>query len=95
MTKLVTSLRQRHVWRVLIAYPSVTFIWLQAVEFFVNNYDLDARFLTASIIGAVVLFPAAFTWNWLHGEAGPQAFTTPELGVYALFIVAAIGSITW
>ena len=95
MQNLLQSFNDRHIWRVLIAYPSVTFIWLQAIEFFVNNYDLDARLLTASIIAAAVLFPAAVIWNWRHGEVGKQAFTRAELGAYALSGVAAIASVAW
>jgi TolB-like protein len=95
MQNLLQSFNDRHIWRVLIAYPSVTFIWLQAIEFFVNNYDLDARLLTASIIAAAVLFPAAVIWNWRHGEVGRQAFTHAELGAYALSGVAAIVIVAW
>ena len=39
------AFRERRIWRVLVAYPSVTFIWLQAVEFFINNYGVDQRLL--------------------------------------------------
>ena len=71
----------------------MTFIWLQAIEFFINNYDLDARLLTASIVAAATLFPAAIIWNWRHGEAGRQAFIRSEPGAYVLFGAAAIMSV--
>ena len=45
MHRLLTQLKERRIWRVLIAYPSVVFVLLQAVEFFINNYDLDGRYL--------------------------------------------------
>ena len=95
MNRLLTTFRERHIWRVLIAFPSVTFIWLQVVEFFINNYDLDERLLTASLIAAVVLFPAAAIWNWRHGEEGAQQFVAPEIGAYAIFGVAAIVCCAW
>lgn len=95
MDKLMAAFRERRIWRVLVAYPSVTFIWLQAVEFFINNYDLDERFLTVSLIAAIVLFPAAVIWNWQHGEAGSQSFSKPEIGAYAVFGIAAILSGSW
>lgn len=59
MNDFLNRLVERRIWRVLVAYPGVTFIWLQAVEFFINNYGLDSRLLTASLIAAVLLFPAA------------------------------------
>ena len=70
MHKLLTQLKERRIWRVLVAYPSMTFVLLQVVEFFINNYELDARYLTAGIILAAVLLPAAVIWNWRHGEVG-------------------------
>ncbi len=95
MNRLLTALRERRIWRVLIAFPSVTFIWLQVLEFFINNYGLDQRYLTASLIAAVVLFPAAAIWNWRHGEEGTQEFVAPEIGAYAVFGVAAIACCAW
>lgn len=65
---------------------------LQAVEFFINNYGLDARWLTATIIAGIVLFPAAVLWNWRHGEIGEQAFLGSELEswlAWAYFVCGA------
>jgi TolB-like protein/Tfp pilus assembly protein PilF len=95
MTGLTAEFRERRIWRVLVAYPSVTFIWLQAVEFFINNFDLDERLLTVSLIAAVVLFPAAVIWNWQHGEAGSQAVSKPEAGAYIFFGVTAVLFAGW
>ncbi|MFT5501665.1 MAG: TolB-like protein [Woeseiaceae bacterium] len=95
MSKLFSAFTERRIWRVLVAYPGVTFIWLQAVEFFINNYQLDSRLLTASIIAAVVLFPAAVVWNWRHGEVGEQDFSRPEIGAYTLFAIATVASVAW
>lgn len=90
MASLIEAFRERRIWRVLVAYPSVTFIWLQAVEFFINNYGVDARMLTVSLIAAIVLFPAAAIWNWRHGEAGAQSFRASEVGAYVVFGIAAV-----
>jgi TolB-like protein/Tfp pilus assembly protein PilF len=79
----------------MLAYPSVAFVLLQVVEFFINNYGLDHRYLTASLFATIVLLPAAFIWNWRHGEAGKQRISKPELGAYAVFGVAAIAAVTW
>lgn len=95
MAKLLNEFKERRIWRVLVAYPSVIFVFLQAIEFFINNYGLDGRFLTASLIGAVVLLPAAFVWNWRHGEAGKQRISRPELSVYAIFGMASIAAVAW
>lgn len=90
MSGLIAAFRERRIWRVLVAYPSVTFIWLQAVEFFINNYGVDQRLLTISLIVAIVLFPAAVIWNWRHGETGAQSFKASEVGAYVVFGVAAV-----
>jgi TolB-like protein/Flp pilus assembly protein TadD len=89
VTSIVRQLRERKIWRVAVAYPSVAFVLLQAVEFFVEHYELDARALTLTIIVAVVMFPAAVIWNWRHGEAGTQAFSRGELSAYAMSVIAA------
>ena len=95
MSNLMAAFRERRIWRVLVAYPSVTFIWLQAVEFFINNYGVDERLLTVSLIASVVLFPAAAIWNWRHGEAGAQSFRASEIGAYVVFGVAAVLAGGW
>jgi TolB-like protein/tetratricopeptide (TPR) repeat protein len=95
VTTFVSQLRERRIWRVVIAYPSVAFVLLQAVEFFVEHYGLDSRTLTLTIIVAIVLFPAAFVWNWRHGEAGSQAFSRSEFAVYAVSVVAAALAAGW
>lgn len=95
MQNFLTQLKERRIWRVLVAYPSMTFVLLQVVEFFINNYGLDTRLLTSSIVVAVVLLPAAFIWNWRHGEQGHQAFSRSELGFYGVSIVAVVAAVTW
>ena len=95
MNELLTKFKERRIWRVLVAYPSVTFIWLQAVEFFINNYGLDGRLLTASIIIAVVLLPAAVIWNWRHGEIGTQTVTRTETSAYVVFMAAAVACVAY
>ena len=95
MSNFYEEFKQRRIWRVLIVYPSIVFVLLQAVEFFINNYALDRRFLTAGIVAAVVLLPAALLWNWRHGEEGAQRFTRAEIGAYSVFGVAAIAAVSW
>jgi TolB-like protein/Tfp pilus assembly protein PilF len=94
-TGLLTQLRERRIWRVLIAYPGMTFVLLQGIEFFINNYDLDPRYLTAGIVVSVVLLPAAVLWNWRHGEAGHQRFVKTEIGVYLISLIAAGLAVGW
>ena len=54
---LLTELRQCRICRVMLAYLSLILLLFQMVELFINNYDLDHRFLTACIVAAVVFFP--------------------------------------
>lgn len=95
MGGLLEQFRERRVWRVLVAWPSVAFVLLQAIEFFINNYDLDARFLTAGMIVAIGLFPAGIVWNWRHGEAGRQRFSSAEVSSYVLFGAATLLAVGW
>ena len=95
MNSILDKLVERRIWRVLLAYPSLVFIWLQVVEFFINNYELDARWLTASLIASIVFFPAAILWNWRHGEIGAQPFSRPEVGTYFVFTVLAVAGASW
>jgi len=95
MHKLLTQLKERRIWRVLVAYPSMTFVLLQVVEFFINNYELDSRYLTAGIILAAVLLPAAVVWNWRHGEVGQQPIAKTEVGTYLVSALAAVAAVAW
>lgn len=95
MSSLVSQLHKRNIWRVVVAYPSVTFVLLQAVEFFINHYGLDERTLTLTIIVAIVLFPSAVIWNWRHGQAGSQAFNRKEVSVYAVSGITAVLVAGW
>ena len=95
MGAIIEQFRERRIWRVLIAWPSVVFVLLQAIEFFINNYDLDARFLTVGMIIAICLFPAGIVWNWRHGEAGKQSFSLAEVSTYAVFGVATLMAAAW
>jgi TolB-like protein len=95
MEGLLQELRQRRVWRVLVAYPGVAFVSLEAVKFFIDNYGFDGRALTATIIAAVGLLPAALLWNWRHGEAGHQPVTRGEVAAYFLICAATLAGIGW
>jgi len=92
---LVDQFRERRIWRVLVAWPSVAFVLLQAIEFFINNYDLDTRFLTTGMIVAVGLFPAGIIWNWRHGEVGRQQFSRTEVSTYVVFGVVTLMAASW
>jgi TolB-like protein len=95
MKNFLEELKERNFWRTLVAYPSVAFVLLQVVEFFINNYDLDARYLTATFIACAGFFPVALVWNWFHGESGSQSFRKMEIGAYMLFTVISVSSVSW
>ena len=80
----VSQLRERKIWRVVVAYPAAAFVFLEAVEFFVNNYGLDAKFLTIALIIFLGALPIALVWNWCHGQPGSQAVGRHEAWSYAL-----------
>jgi TolB-like protein/tetratricopeptide (TPR) repeat protein len=95
MKNFLDELKQRKVWRVLVAYPGIAFVLAQVAEFFINNYDLDARYLTACFIVCAAFLPVALIWNWLHGEEGRQPVRTLEVGAYAFFTVFAVSLLSW
>ena len=95
MGTLLQELKARRVWRVIVAYPGVAFVTLEAVKFFIDNYGLDPRFLTATIIAAAGLLPAALLWNWRHGEAGHQTVSRQEVGAYVVNGLAILAALGW
>jgi adenylate cyclase len=95
MHELIEQLKGRRIWRVLVAWPSVTFVALQVIEFFVNNYGVDPRLLTATIVAATASLPAGVLWNWRHGEVGRQAVHPGEAGAYAATLVLTAGAVAW
>jgi len=95
MKKILEELKDRKIWRTFIAYPGVSFVLLQAVEFFINNYDLDARYLSATFIACAAFLPVALIWNWYHGETGHQDFRKTEIGAYSFFTLVAISLVGW
>ncbi len=95
MKNLIDQLKERKIWRTLVAYPSVSFVLLQFVEFFINNYDLDSRLLTVTIIACLGLLPAVLLWNWFHGESGSQPFKKPEIGIYVLVPSLTLAFASW
>ena len=97
MKTLLQQAKDKRIWRVFIAYPSVTFVLLQGVEFFINHYGLDPRTLTVTLLAALVLLPAAILWNWRHGEAGQQSVVRSEVVFYlvSLLMAAALIGIYW
>jgi len=95
MRRIVEELKERKIWRTLVAYPGFSFVLLQAVEFFINNYDLDARYLSATFIACVAFLPVALIWNWFHGESGSQAFKKWEVSAYVLLSMIPVGLVSW
>ena len=78
------QLRERNIWRAVVAYPAAGFVFLEAVEFFVSNYQLNAKFLTVAVILFVGALPIALIWNWCHGQPGTQSIGRRQGWSYAL-----------
>ena len=95
MQRLSHELKERRIWRALVAYPGVAFVLLEAIEFFIDNYGIDGRLLTVGLIAAVGLFPVALIWNWRHGEKGRQDVSRSEIGGYLLFGLATLSVVGW
>ncbi|MBT8090297.1 MAG: hypothetical protein KJO01_08830 [Gammaproteobacteria bacterium] len=93
--KFARQLRERNIWHVAIAYPAAAFALLQAVEFFVNNYQLNSKLLTVAIIVCVGALPIALIWNWCHGRLGVQAVSRQETWFYSVTAALTAVAVGW
>ncbi|WP_455169782.1 hypothetical protein, partial [Aegicerativicinus sediminis] len=97
MANPFNDLKKKQIWRSLVAYPAAAFVILQAVDFFIVNYDLNPKLLTLTLILLIGGFFISFTWNWNHGEKGIQEFSRKELLLYGVLIASTLlgGSYYW
>jgi TolB-like protein/tetratricopeptide (TPR) repeat protein len=94
-SQLARQIRERKIWRAAIAYPAAGFVFLEAVEFFVSNYQLNAKFVTVAVILFVGALPVALVWNWCHGQPGAQAIGKREGWSHAVMIGLTLGAAGW
>ena len=90
MKNQLIKIKNRQIWKTFVAYPAAAFVILQAVDFFIINYGLDAKWLTLSLIILSGGFLIALLWNWNHGEKGIQKFTNKERFLYVLIAVITL-----
>lgn len=93
--KFVVQLRERNIWRAAVAYPAAAFVFLEAVEFFVDNYQLDKRFLSVAVILFVGALPIALVWNWCHGQPGAQKIGRAQAWTYVLLSAITLFTAGW
>jgi TolB-like protein/Tfp pilus assembly protein PilF len=89
------QLRERNIWRAAVAYPAVAFAILEAVEFFVDNYQLNAKLLTVGLILFIGALPIALVWNWCHGQPGAQSIGKREGFSYVVMTVLTLTAVGW
>lgn len=92
MKNQLKNIKNRQIWKTFVAYPAAAFVILQAVDFFIINYGLDAKWLTLSLIILSGGFLISLLWNWNHGEKGVQKFTNKERFIYGFIAVITIFS---
>lgn len=92
MRKRFEEFNKRQIWKSFVAYPAAAFVLLQAVEFFMNLFDLNPKILTLSFILLVGGFVFSVIWNWYHGETGIQKITAKEKMVYVFILILTMGS---
>lgn len=90
MKNQLENIKNRQIWKTFVAYPAAAFVILQAVDFFIINYGLDAKWLTLSLIILSGGFLISLLWNWNHGEKGVQKFTNKERFIYGFIAVITI-----
>jgi TolB-like protein/cytochrome c-type biogenesis protein CcmH/NrfG len=86
MENQLKNIKKRQIWRSLLAYPAAAFVIIQAVDFFITNYELNPKLLTFSLILLIGGFFVSVMWNWNHGEKGIQKFTNKELMSYGIVL---------
>jgi TolB-like protein len=89
------QLRERNIWHAVVAYPAAGFVFLEAVEFFVSNYQLNAKYLTVAVILVLGALPITLVWNWCHGQPGKQVVNRPEGSSYALMTSLTLIAVGW
>jgi TolB-like protein/lipoprotein NlpI len=89
------ELRERQIWRAVVAYPAAGFVFLEAVEFFVSNYQLNSKLLTLAVILFVGALPIALVWNWCHGQPGRQTVRRQEVWSYSLLTGLTLVAAGW
>jgi serine/threonine-protein kinase len=90
MGNKMENFKKRQIWKSFLAYPAAAFVLLQAIEFFTNQYNLNPKILTFSLILLIGGFFISILWNWNHGEEGNQKFTNKERIVYGIVIVVTL-----
>jgi len=91
----IEQLRERNTWRAAVAYPAAAFVFLEAVDFFVDNYGLDERFLTVAVIICVGALPIALVWNWCHGQPGVQKTGRAQALSYIVLSAMTLSAAGW
>ncbi len=89
------QLKERNIWRAAVGYPAAAFALLEAVEFFVDNYRLNAKLLTAAVILIVGALPIALIWNWCHGQLGVQTMGKREVWSYGVTTALTLIAVSW
>lgn len=84
MSNYFKHIKSRQIWKSFVAYPAAAFVILQAVDFFITKYNLNAKALTLSLILLIGGFIISVIWNWNHGKEGVQKFTNNEKLSYAI-----------
>lgn len=87
MKNQLNNLKKRQIWKSFLAYPTAAFVILQAVDFFIINYDLNPKILTLSLILLTGGFFISVMWNWNHGEKGVQKVTNKERITFSIVLV--------
>lgn len=95
MESLLHELKERRIWRTLLAYPAGAFVLLEAADFFVENYGLSPKIITVALIAAIGMLPVALLWNWRHGQAGRQPVQRQEVATHATLIAGTLIAIGW
>lgn len=90
MENQLKNIKKRQIWRSLLAYPAAAFVIIQAVDFFITNYELNPKLLTFSLILLIGGFFVSVMWNWNHGEKGIQKFTNKELMSYGIVLTITL-----
>jgi TolB-like protein/Tfp pilus assembly protein PilF len=94
MTKFINDLKERKIGHTLVLYLGSGWVVIEAVNFFVEKFELNSLVFTVSFILVLAGLPAALLISWFHGKPGEQTITKTEIILQSLVVAVAIAFVS-
>ncbi len=93
LTTFYGEIKRRKVRRKFAIYLSAALTLLGVTNLFSGVYHLPGVLFDAVLVVLACGLPCALVAAWFHGPGGSQRFRAPEITVYAVCLVAAVGGV--